>query len=104
MACADDNGSDMRIRVLMYSPLYFLNPYYDGFGSSGVAPVWRIRSSVTDPACILPSDINLFYTLKNDDAVSSLEYKASWALSEDAGGSADIISWIDSVLGAGAAE
>ena len=104
MACADDNGSDMRIRVLMYSPLYFLNPYYDGFGSSGVAPVWRIRSSVTDPACILPSDVNLFYTLKNDDAVSSLEYKASWALSEDAGGSADIISWIDSVLGAGAAE
>ena len=104
MACADDNGSDMRIRVLMYSPLYFLNPYYDGFGSSGVAPVWRIRSSVTDPACILPSDVNLFYTLKNDDAVSSLEYKASWALSEDAGGSANIISWIDSVLGTGAAE
>lgn len=104
MACADDNGSDMRIRVLMYSPLYFLNPYYDGFGSSGVAPVWRIRSSVTDPACILPSDINLFYTLKNDDAVSSLEYKASWALSEDAGGLADIISWIDSVLSAGTAE
>ena len=98
MACADDNGSDMRIRVLMYSPLYFLNPYYDGFGSSGVAPVWRIRSSVTDPDCLIPSDLNLFYSLKNDDSVSSLEYNAAWILPDDASGSANIISWIDSIL------
>ena len=98
MACADDNGSDMRIRVLMYSPLYFLNPYYDGFGSSGVAPVWRIRSSITDPDCLIPSDLNLFYSLKNDDSVSSLEYNAAWILPDDASGSANIISWIDSIL------
>lgn len=40
----DKLGVDVQTRINMYSPLYYLSSYYDGYKKSKVAQNWRIRS------------------------------------------------------------
>lgn len=49
----------------MYSPLYYLSRYYEGYGTSTVASYWRIRSGINQSDTALSTEVNLALALEN---------------------------------------
>jgi len=61
----DSFGNTIPQRLNMYTPIYYLMPYYGGNGTSNVAKHWRIRAGVEQPETSLASEVDLYLALQN---------------------------------------
>jgi hypothetical protein len=78
-AKTDTVGKDVTYRVNMYSPLYYLNPMYEGHKSATVAPHWRIRTGIMQGDTANTTEINLALALQNY-GVSDVDFATVWGL------------------------
>lgn len=81
----------------MYTPLYYLCDFYDGYGSANVAPYWRIRSGINQSDTALSAEVNLALALENYGA--DVGFETVWGQAhveaERTGGStANFIAWV----------
>ena len=61
----DDQGNTVETRLNMYTPLYYLCDYYDGYKTSTVAKYWRIRTGIEQTDTSLCTEVNLALALEN---------------------------------------
>ncbi|MCQ4636857.1 S9 family peptidase [Anaerovorax odorimutans] len=99
----DKLGNDSQTRQNMYNPMYFLSDYYEGNGSSIVAPYWRIRTGIEQSDTALTVETNLALALRQNDAVKAVDFETVWkqghTTAERSGDSTDnFIQWVNSCL------
>ena len=94
----DIAGNTTTMRVNMYNPLYYLIPSYDGYNTSTVAPLWRIRAGLLQTQTILPTSVNLFLAVKNYPNVKYADYEAVWGMGDISGirkkDKLEFINWV----------
>lgn len=61
----DALGVSVEDRVNMYTPLYYLSDYYEGYGTAKVASHWRIRTGINQSDTALTTEVNLALALEN---------------------------------------
>lgn len=98
LASVDAIGSDSLTRQDMYNPMYYISEYYDGYGTSNVAPNWRVHSGITQGDTSLCVEMNLALALEAY-GVDSLGFEMVWkqghTQAERTGSStANLIAWI----------
>lgn len=76
LARTDALGNSVEYRVNMYTPLYYLSSYYDGYGTSTVAAWWRIRSGINQSDTALTTEVNLALALENYGA--NVDFETVW--------------------------
>lgn len=109
----DAIGKTVDERLMAYTPLYYLidNDFYyndGGFGSSDVAPCWRIRTGIKQGDTSLNTEINLALALQQYNGVTNVDFETIWGQghtqAEDTGnGTANFIAWVHEMV-AGASE
>ena len=72
----DALGNSVAYRVNMYSPLYYLSSFYDGYGTANVASYWRIRSGINQGDTALSTEVNLALALENYGA--DVDFETVW--------------------------
>lgn len=97
LARADALGNSVEDRVNMYTPLYYLNSAYAGYGSSNVASYWRIRSGINQSDTALSTEVNLALALEALGA--DVDFETVWGQghveAERTGDStANFIAWV----------
>lgn len=90
-------GNSVENRVNMYTPLYYLSDYYEGYGTSNVAAYWRIRSGINQSDTALSTEVNLALALKNYGV--NVDFETVWGQAhveaERTGDStANFIEWV----------
>ena len=75
-------GNTTTMRVNLYNPLYYLIPSYDGYNTSTVAPLWRIRAGLLQTHTILPISVNLFLAVNNYPGIRDVDYEAVWGMGD----------------------
>lgn len=73
---ADALDNSVEYRVNMYTPLYYLCDYYDGYGTANVASYWRIRSGINQSDTALSTEVNLALALENYGA--DVDFATVW--------------------------
>lgn len=97
----DDQSSDVATRMNMFNPLYTLSGAYEGFGSCGVAPHWRINSGIFQTDTSLCTEANLALALQHYDGVKDVAFTPVWGqghvLAEVSGTAEEnLLAWVDS--------
>lgn len=97
----DSQGNTVDYRVNMYNPMYFIEDYYDGYGSADVAKYWRIRTGINQGDTALSTEINLALALENYGA--DVDFETVWGeghtMAERTGNSTDnFIQWVNECL------
>ncbi len=95
----DSLGSTIAERMDMYNPMYYISSYYDGYGTSTVAPHWRIHTGIEQGDTALTVETNLALELKQYDGVEDVDFTTVWGQghtkAERTGDSTDnFIEWI----------
>lgn len=72
----DALGTSVAERVNMYTPLYYLSEYYEGYKTSNVATYWRIRSGINQSDTALSTEVNLALALQNYGA--DVDFETVW--------------------------
>lgn len=93
----DALGNSVEYRVNMYSPLYYLSSFYDGYGTANVASYWRIRSGINQGDTALSTEVNLALALESYGA--DVDFETVWGQghveAERTGGSTEnFIAWV----------
>ena len=101
LARLDALGSTVGARVNMYNPMYYLCGYYDGAGSSQVAPYFRIRTGINQGDTALCTEVNLALALAARG--SEVDFETVWGqghtMAERSGGSTEnFIAWVNACL------
>ena len=102
LAKTDSLGKSVSDRINMYTPLYYLSTYYDGYQSSNVAKYWRIRSGLSQGDTALSTELNLSLALQNYD-IKNVDFATVWGQqhieAEVSGDStSNFIEWVNSSL------
>lgn len=89
----------MAARVNMFNPLYFLSGSYEGFGTTKVAPYWRINSGIFQTDTSLCTEVNLSLALGQYEGVEEVSFNPVWGqghvLAENGGAvEKNLLSWI----------
>lgn len=97
----DSQGNTVDYRVNMYNPMYFIEDYYDGYGSADVAKYWRIRTGINQGDTALSTEINLALALESYGA--EVDFETVWGeghtMAERTGNSTDnFIQWVNDCL------
>lgn len=98
LARVDVMGNTVDVRVNMYNPMYYLNASYDGYQTSSVASVWRIRTGINQGDTSLTTEMNLALAL--DMYGADVDFETVWAQghtqAERTGTSAEnFIAWVE---------
>lgn len=75
----DDLGKTSLLRQDMYNPMYYVCQSYEGYGTSNVAPHWRIHSGITQGDTAVTTELNLALALSQDARVENVEFATVWA-------------------------
>ncbi|MBQ9642974.1 MAG: tannase [Lachnospiraceae bacterium] len=78
LAKTDSQGTDVTTRLLMYTPLYYLMEFYEGYGSSDVASYWRIRTGINQGDTALSTEVNLALALEQYEGVEDVDFETIW--------------------------
>lgn len=94
----DAMGNTVDVRVNMYNPMYYLNASYEGYQTSNVAYVWRIRTGINQGDTSLTTEMNLALALEMYGA--DVDFETVWAQghtqAERTGTSAEnFIAWVE---------
>lgn len=89
----------VQVRLNMYNPMYYLCSFYNGFGTSAVAPYWRIRTGIEQTDTALTVETNLALALKQYKTVKNVDFETVWGMrhtmAERKGDStSNFISWV----------
>ncbi|OZF42058.1 subtype A tannase [Rhodococcus sp. 14-2470-1a] len=98
LAEVDATGKDVTYRMNMYNPMYYLSQTYDGFGTSTVAPNWRIRTGIMQGDTASTTEVNLNLALRNK-GIDNVDFATVWGLghtqAETTGDAAtNFIAWV----------
>jgi hypothetical protein len=74
----DELGTATDVRANMYDPLYFVAKTCAGFGTSTVAPYWRIRTGIFQGDTSLTTETNLALALRSCDSVQDVDFATIW--------------------------
>lgn len=99
LAQVDALESDMATRMKMFNPLYFVSGHYEGFGSAGVAPYWRVNTGLFQTDTSLCTEANLVLALRQYEGVKSVEFNPVWGQGHvlaEASGTAEenFVTWV----------
>lgn len=102
MEKTDALGTDLKTRMNMYNPMYYLEDYYAGYQTSNVAKFWRIRSGITQGDTALNTEVNLALALENYGDLN-VDFETVWAQghteAERTGdNTANFISWVEECM------
>jgi len=102
LAATDSLGVSTKIRVDMYNPMYYLDDYYEGFGSSNVAKYWRIRSGIEQGDTALTTELNLKLALNQLDSVEDVDFAMIWGkghteAERTGNATSNFISWVKEI-------
>ena len=100
-ARTDDQGNTVQQRLQLFSPLYYLSPANDGYGTTDIASFWRIRSGISQSDTPLTSEVNLMLGLRQSGIEA--DFETVWALghteAERTGDSdTNFIAWVNDCL------
>ena len=95
-------GKTIKERVDIYNPMFYLNSYYKGYGTSEVADYFRINTGITQSDTSNVVEMNLYLALLNYG--KNAEFTTVWNQGHteaERTGSADcnFISWIAKIEG-----
>lgn len=95
----DALGTDSVTRQDMYNPMYYLCDYYDGYGTSNVAPYWRIHTGIAQGDTALTVEMNLALALSQHEDVEGVDFEMVWGqghtTAERTGDSTDnFVQWV----------
>lgn len=98
LARTDAMGNTVDVRMNMYNPMYYLNASYEGYQTSTVASVWRIRTGINQGDTSLTTEMNLALAL--DMYGADVDFETIWAQghtqAERTGTSAEnFIAWVE---------
>jgi hypothetical protein len=102
----DSAGNTAETRLNMYTPLYYLLPSQEGYGSSSVAQYWRIRTGINQGDCALSTEMNLALALENYEGVDSVDFETVWGqghtMAERTGEStSNFVEWVNACMAQG---
>lgn len=102
LAKFDSLGKSVSDRINMYTPLYYLSNYYDGYQTSNVAKYWRIRSGLSQGDTALSTELNLSLALQNY-GIKNVDFATVWGQqhteAEVSGNStSNFIEWVNKSL------
>ncbi len=97
----DALGNTVDYRMNMYNPMYYLDDYYGGVGTSDVAKYWRIRTGINQGDTALATEVNLSLALAAYGA--QVDFETVWGQAhveaERTGDStSNFISWVNECL------
>lgn len=97
----DSLGNTVDYRMNMYNPMYYIEDYYDGYGSSNVAKFWRIRTGINQGDTALTTEVNLALALESYGV--SVDFETVWdqghIKAERTGDSTlNFIEWVDDCI------
>lgn len=97
----DELGNSVEYRLNMYTPLYYISDYYDGYQTANVAQYWRIRTGINQSDTALSTEVNLALALESYGA--DVDFATVWGMghvqAERTGDSAsNFIEWVNSCL------
>lgn len=98
LARVDAMGNTVDVRVDMYDPMYYLSASCEGYQTSNVASVWRIRTGINQGDTSLTTEMNLALAL--DMYGADVDFETVWAQghtqAERTGTSAEnFIAWVE---------
>lgn len=99
----DSKNNSMQTRVDMYNPMYYLCDYYEGAGTSDVAPYWRINTGIEQGDTSQCVDVNLYLAVLGKVGSDNVEFSTVWGQghtqAERTGNStANFINWVNNCL------
>ena len=102
LATTDSLGVSTKTRVDIYNPMYYLEDYYEGFGSSNVAKYWRIRSGIEQGDTALTTELNLKLALNQIDSVEDVDFALVWGkghtqAERTGNATSNFISWVKEI-------
>ncbi|MCD8050007.1 MAG: esterase [Clostridia bacterium] len=98
-----------QYRQNMYNPMYYICQDYAGYGTSSIAPHWRINTGITQSDTSVTVETNLYLALCediSDGTVSDVDFAMHWAQghteAERAGADSDecFIAWLEECISA----
>ena len=103
LTSVDAIGNESLVRQDMYNPMYYIEDYYDGYGTAAVAPHWRIRTGITQGDTSLCVEMNLALALDAYDGVEDVDFETVWAQAHtkaERTGTSDgnYIAWLNELL------
>ncbi len=103
VATTDTVGVDVATRLAMYTPLYFLNASYEGYGTSTVAAHWRIRTGAIQGDTSTAVDVNLALAVAAVEG-TDVDFATVWGqghtMAESSGdATSNFIAWVGEVAG-----
>ena len=96
----DSAGNTVDTRISMYTPLYYMCDYYDGYRTSNVAKYWRIRTGIDQSDTALSTEVNLALAAQNYSSDNQVDFATVWGLqhvmAERTGDSTtNFIAWVE---------
>lgn len=97
----DALGNTVDYRLNMYTPLYYLSDYYDGYQTADVAHYWRIRTGINQSDTALSTEVNLALALETYGA--DVDFATVWGqghVEAERNGDSDsnFIEWVNECL------
>lgn len=97
----DALGNTVDYRLNMYTPLYYLSDYYDGYQTADVAHYWRIRTGINQSDTALSTEVNLALALEAYGA--DVDFATVWGqghVEAERNGDSDsnFIEWVNECL------
>ena len=78
--------------------MYYLSDYYEGYGTSTVAPNFRIRTGLFQGDTALTAEANLALLLSQTEGVD-VDYETVWGTSECSGDATEnLIAWVQECM------
>lgn len=99
----DTVGNTVDVRLNMYTPLYYLCEYYDGYQSASIAQFWRIRTGINQGDTALCTEANLALALENYSDDIQVDFETVWGQghteAERTGSSTEnFIAWVNECM------
>lgn len=99
MEAEDSLGNSVSVRLSMYNPMYYISPYYEGYGTGTLAKYWRINTGIWQEDTALTVEANLALALKDAKGVEDVRFEAVWGqghgMAESSGnGGKNFLNWV----------
>lgn len=103
LQAVDKLGNTIQSRVDMYNPMYYLLPYYKGYGTTTVAKYWRINTGIKQGDTANTVEMNLALALGSYEGVKDVQFTTVWGqghvMAERTGDSTtNFITWVTAVM------
>lgn len=100
----DSLGNSLDVRISMYNPMYYISPYYEGYGTASLAKYWRINSGIEQRDTALTVETNLALALGEAEGVEDVRFETVWGqghiMAESSGNSTkNFICWVNECVG-----